>query len=204
MSKEISSDPLEEIYNPFAEPDRARRHALAFPGIIHQESIFHSEVPRLIVDIDPLLSNPHEAKSITEWFVDQTWAIRDEDPDYSLDYLAFIQKPLEDNIGVIRLAAAISMGASLSHIIVQQGKELPSQRIKYPSATPIAERFPNYSFAMLTDHCTTGNEVLQSIDDVEASGGKVRHLLTYSLNHEQFLWEEFEKREIAVHNFFTL
>lgn len=193
--------------DPVAEPNAARLRAFLIPGAVTiipeagQRHNYH-------IDIDPILNDPAECKRVVRWYVDAIASFRAErTPAKAPNMLAVVEKDkyANDTVGVLRLAAAISIGTSIPHIVVRVGRESLAERIKFKTAhqpeLPLSARLQGSNVAIVTDHCTSGSEVLSVVDTVEQSGGTVTSLFAYTIITPEFNQAAFDAKDIKVRLF---
>lgn len=200
------------IIDPQTEPDLARREAFLLPGVVNESThlLRTNRRHNYYLDIDPILANPVECERVVQWFAGLIWRIRAEHRESPLDMLAFIEKDRDSGgtVGVLQIAGAISIATQTPYVVVRLGKELPSERIKYGRShsgwkfePPLNSRFSGRTFAVLTDHCTGGDEVFRASSVITDNGGKVSDVLAYSIIAPEFQWALFQQRGIRVHHF---
>jgi len=194
-----------EIFNPFSDLDRFRLEAFRrIPGVVNESEHLLRTGKRkdYYIDFDPLINDPLECRTIVKWYVDKIHEIVEERP---LDALGFIEKDRDSGgtTGVIRLAGAISIESGIPNFTIRLGKELIQERIKFRSRVdvPFQETLLGLNIAVLSDHSTTGTEVLRGIDAIKYRGGTVTDFIVYSLIKPEFQFDIFNNEGIKVHNF---
>lgn len=208
-SIERPSEPIARENSPVAESYLARIQAFRIPGVVTKVSddVGPDHRHNYYIDIDPILNDPAESDRVVRWYAETLRRIRSANPKEALDALAFIEKApdTDETVGIIRLAGAISIEAQVPHIVVRLRKKDPAEQIKFKSLhdpeLPPGFRFADYTFAVITEHCTSGALALKAMRAVEANGGHVRHLLTYSIIVPEFRWDAFLAKGIDVHPF---
>lgn len=182
------------------------------PGVI--KSSFHTfkrgAQAQYFSDFDSVVTDPFRAGDVVLLYCDVIEEIMRRK---RVDGLVFIEKAGEKDdvagggtVGAIQLATDISRCAILPYISVRSHKSLVAERIKLTTLTerPRATELAEAKLVMLTDHCTSGTEVLEAVDTVEAHGGHVTDLVVYTLWSEALRWDEFHRRNIEVHSLVEL
>lgn len=155
------------------------------------------------MDFDAIVNDPNQCEDVTLLYRDK---IRDIARQQHIDFLAPIEKSSGGTIGIIRLAGAISILTGIPNVPIRLTKEIKSEKVKIPpiEGKPIKGRLHGANVIILTDHCTTGAEVLDAVDAVEYSGGIVTDVISYSYRPDKFKWKRFKEGEIAFHFFYML
>lgn len=177
------------------------------PGVI--KSSFHTfkrgAQAEYFSDFDSVVTDPFRASDVVFLYCHVIEEIMRRK---RVDGLVFMEKAGEKDdvagggtVGAIQLATDISRGTMLPYISVRSHKSLVAERIKL---TTLPERVRATELAgarliILTDHCTSGTEVLEAVDTVEAHGGHVTDLVAYTLWYDVFRWDDFHRRNIEVH-----
>jgi orotate phosphoribosyltransferase len=104
----------------------------------------------------------------------------DEPP---VSYLAFIEKRDGGTIGALSLAAALSLESGIPFCVVRPGKFVVSERVKTPFIRGVApnHRLNDERCLIITDHCTTGGEVIEAAKCLRAVGAAVAGALAYTV-----------------------
>jgi orotate phosphoribosyltransferase len=177
------------------------------PGVYRSSPLLSSSGQQIEVyhDFDLLVTDPLNSKDAVELFSDEIRRIRiDFEPDLSL--LGFIDKKA-NTTGAIALAGAISIETGIPYVPIRLWKDLPSERVKLPSTDigrPVSQKLLGEKLALITDHSTTGTELLDAVDAVDSLGGTVTDVISYTLNEALFAEEDFRSRGIRVHYFAAL
>jgi orotate phosphoribosyltransferase len=196
------------IYDPASQPDIARKRAMGFPGVINQSRHFFASGVELdyYIDIDRLIDDPFEAEQIVQWYVDTIFDIQAQNPFRPIDYLVFVDKAGDVGaIGALRLAAAISIESRIPNVVVRLGKHNDADHIRFrfrqEGAPSGGLGLAGRRFAVCTDICATGHQVLDVVGIISEAGGEVSHLLTYVAIEEVFARsrEELMDRGAQVH-----
>jgi len=148
-------------------------------------------------DFDNLTTDPINCREITELYckeIEEIRKLRD------IDYLAFIEKASGGTIGAIRFAAAISIFTELPNITIRLAKEISYERVKFNPP----EKLKGLIGLIITDHITTGTEVLLAVDAIEENEGKISDVVTYVLRVDRVNRNEFQRRNINLHPIYGL
>lgn len=146
----------------------------------------------LYADFDNITIDPFQTEHIVQAYVAEIYKIIREHP---TDFLAFIEKSDGGTIGAIRLAAAISILTRIPNITIRLQKEIDSEKLKIPLEL---DQRKNLRFILLTDHSTTGGELIKSIKVIRSNGAIVTDIIAYSIRHEVNIGD-FEKMGIKFH-----
>lgn len=180
--------------------DRAAEY-LTRPGVIKASThLEKSGKPTpYYVDFDNYTHDPDMAKDVLELFkrrIAEIKSIR------RVDALAFIEKAAGGTTGALRFSCALSIVTKLPNITVRMAKEIDFEQIKLPSRKggDVKKRLEGLQQVLVTDHCTTGREVLKAADIIERNGGKVTDIVAFTVRQDRIerTREQFEKRNIEV------
>ena len=148
-------------------------------------------------DFDNLTTDSINCRKITELYCKKIEKIKKSK---DVDYLAFIEKASGGTVGAIRFAAAISIFTELPNITIRLAKEISYERVKFNPP----EKLKGLIGLIITDHITTGTEVLLAVDAIEENEGKISDIVTYALRVDKVNRNEFEKRNINLHFIYEL
>ncbi|MBU1168701.1 MAG: hypothetical protein KKD44_03965 [Proteobacteria bacterium] len=152
-------------------------------------------------DIDNLLNDPIKCSIILSIYLQKINGILKKD---RIDLIAFIDKASGGSVGAIRLASSISINTGIPNIIVRPGKEINFEKIKIPfSKRPnaidgIKKGLQKRKVLVVTDHCTSGIEVLNVAEDISENNGNVAYAITYTLREDKFHFSDFKEKGIEV------
>lgn len=156
-------------------------------------------------DFDIILNDPQKCEDVVNNFNAKLFEVLYAHP---VDYIGFIEKIGRATVGAIRIASSISIRTGLPTFVIRLAKELVFEKIKIlpNEGTPALRKLSGLSIVIITDHITTGKEVIRSIDAVNSVGGVVTDVVTYTLkpNGFQSTIEEFSQRGVNVHSLFYL
>ena len=62
----------------------------------------------------------------------------------------------------------------------------------------LRERLLDAKVTLVTDHITTGTELLDAVDAIEYNGGKVTNVIAYTLRTDMVNNEDFARRGISI------
>jgi orotate phosphoribosyltransferase len=152
------------------------------------------------VDFDNIANDPVRCREATLLYahtIEEIMRLR------NVDFLGFIDKSEGGTVGTIRLAGAISILTDIPSVAIRPGKDISHERLKIPlQKGRIGEnRACQATCIILTDHCTTGSEVIESIRAAESNGVKVTDIIAYTRSSE-FDSQEFTQKGIEFHWFY--
>ncbi len=187
---------------------RARAY-FGLPGVIKKSKHTYKsggEGP-FYFDFDYIINEPSRCEEIAAIFASKIQS--DILSKKQVDFLGFIEKyDNQGTTGAIRLSGLISSYTRIPNVVLSLSKEISTERVKVPreKGVPSNQRLTGSLCTIVTDHATTGLELLDAIDAVEGSGARVTDLIAYSIFSKQFEPQrpEFEKRGITVHNIFRI
>lgn len=149
---------------------------------------------RKFIDLDLLLADPHDCRNLVERFAATIQDIALESPD-PIDFLGFIEKASGGTVGAIRLAAAISIATKIPNIILRPAKDLHVERIKLsPASSPMPLK--NARIILVTDHSSTGEEMLSAAEIVSSFGAKTVAVVTVTHRPDLLQRERFSEHGI--------
>jgi len=134
-------------------------------------------------DFDSIVFEPTRCKVVVEVLLEK---IRDfQDPRLHLQpmsYLAFIEKRDGGTVGALQLAGALSIRSGIPFCVVRPGKFVLSERVKTPfvEGVPPNHRLKGESCLIVTDHCSTGDEIIETADNLKTLGAGVIGALAYT------------------------
>ncbi|MCK4404051.1 MAG: hypothetical protein KAW02_03075 [candidate division Zixibacteria bacterium] len=152
------------------------------------------------VDFDNIANDPVRCRVTTQLYADRIEEITKQ---RNIDFLGFIDKSEGGTVGTIRLAGAISILTDTPNVAIRPGKDISHERLKIPlQKGRIGEnRACQATCIILTDHCTTGSEVLEAVRAAESNGVKVTDIIAYTRSSE-FDSQEFTQKGIKFHWFY--
>lgn len=154
------------------------------------------------VDFDNLTSDPSTAKNVVDQYVGKLDEISKH---RTINYLAFIQKDI-GTVGALKISGALSIVSEIPSILIRPSKEISFDKIKIPSK-PINKRneqLLNSNVVIITDHITTGKEVLDAVNTVENNGGKVTGVIAFTVRTDRFIPEPFETKKIEFNYIYQI
>jgi orotate phosphoribosyltransferase len=100
----------------------------------------------------------------------------------------------------------LAFGYSL--FIIRQGKELPFEKIKLPTrkGLPAAQKLAGQCVALITDHTTSGAEILQAVRAIEAVGGRVSDVIAYTIKPDLAYKAivQLINKKVAIHSIYYM
>lgn len=97
--------------------------------------------------------------------------VKDRAAKERVDYIAFLEKRA-NTTGAITLAGALSIDTGIPHLIIRLRKDIPHERIKFPSEAG-KEPLKDAKIVLITDYANTGRELQPAVRAVVNLGGKV-------------------------------
>ena len=154
------------------------------------------------VDFDNLTSDPSIAKNAVDQYVKKL----DDISKYGkIDYLAFLQKNT-GTAGALKLSGALSIVSEIPTILIRPSKEISFDKIKVPSqpTNKRNEQLLGSNVVIITDHTTTGGEIIDAVNIIENNGGKVTGAITYTVRTDRFIPEPFDTKKIGFHYIYQI
>ncbi len=149
-------------------------------------------------DLDYMLNEPYQAEIVLDIYASIINGIKQEAP---IDFLAFIEKASGGTVGAIRLSVALSIKTRLPNFSVRLRKEISFEKIK---ARLSSEGLKRYKGIIVSDHCTTGNEVLLAAKALRENNASVEHAIAYTIRPDKFKWDKFRDEKINLRYAFEL
>lgn len=152
-------------------------------------------------DIDYLLNDPIKCSIILSIYLRKIDCVIKKN---RVDLIAFIDKASGGSVGAIRLASSISINTGIPNIIIRPGKEINFERVKVPfsknknAINGVEMGLQNKRVLVVTDHCTSGEEVLNVADVISENNGKVTYSIAYTLRQDKFHFAKFQERGIGI------
>lgn len=155
------------------------------------------------VDFDVLINDPYTCEQIVRLYATKIMEITRE---RSIDLLGFIEKYSGGTIGAIRIAGAISIYTRIPNVPIRLTKEIRFERVKIPPiiGKPRKGRLSGTKVVIITDHSTTGGEVLNAIDAIEYNGGNVTDVIAFSVRTDAIKLKDFDDKGVAFHSLYNL
>ncbi|AEB08762.1 hypothetical protein [Desulfobacca acetoxidans] len=170
------------------------------PGVIKSSShgLRSGKKDDYYFDLDYLLNEPYQAEMLLDIYAGMINVIKEEN---SIDFLAFIEKASGGTVGAIRLSVALSIKTRLPNLSVRLRKEIAFEKIK--------ARFPEKGLRglraiIVSDHCTTGNEVLLAANALKQNGASVNHAVAYTIRSDELAKDKFLNSKISLSYAFEL
>lgn len=169
-------------YNEFLESRRRLAAAFQDKGIVRQSKhrLRGGDEATSYFDFDIATNDTVRCADIVNSIVGKLLEIQMR---RKIDFLAFVEKMGRATVGAIRLSGAISINVGIPSFIIRLGKELDFEKIKLygNKGTPAAKKLTGLRIVLITDHITTGAEILQTIKVVENAGGVLSDVICYTL-----------------------
>lgn len=142
------------------------------------------------VDFDHLVHDPVQCEEIVRLIAEKIDEIMSSRPVHAI---AFIEKADGGTTGALTLAAALSIFTRLPNVVVRLWKDIASERMKLEPVPgqSAAERLADVSLVIVTDHSTSGDELLRAMKATEYFGAKVDDVIIYTSIERQFNKDQF-------------
>jgi orotate phosphoribosyltransferase len=170
------------------------------PGVIKASShgLRSGSTDDYYFDLDYVLNEPYQAEMVLDIYASMTNAIKQES---SIDFLAFIEKASGGTIGALRLSVALSIKTRLPNLSVRLRKEISFEKIK---ARPSNEGLEGLRAVIVSDHCTSGNEVLLAAQALRKQGVLVEDAVVYTIRPDKIRWDNLRESNINLRCAFKL
>ncbi len=168
------------------------------PGCVKQCTKAHRSgiLSSHYIDFDNMTIDPFKAEDIVLLY---SYKINEIIEKHPVDFLAFIEKADGGTTGTLKMSIAISIKTKIPNISLRMGKELAREKLKMPYDMNSRK---GLKYILITDHISSGQEVLKSIKVIEENGGKVTDLITYT-SESHIDVEEIETIGINFHTIKT-
>ncbi len=173
------------------------------PGVIKasSHSLRRGKKDDYYFDLDYLLNEPYQAEMVLDIYGSMINAIKEENP---VDFLAFIEKASGGTVGAIRLAVALSIKTRLPNLSVRLRKEISFEKIKARFPDEGLKGLKGLRAIIVSDHCTTGNEVLPAAKALKDHGAVVDHAVAYTIRPDELERGKFPDSKINLSYAFKL
>jgi len=159
--------------------------------------------PGIGYDFDQITYSPQKCEWVVGLFTEKVRDIVAQGEE--VDFLAFIQKDTGETTGAIKLEGAISIETGIPSTTIRLGREGKANRIKFPWGEGENKKgiIPNANAILITDHCSSGKEILRAIKTLEYYGAKVKDVITFTTNTEKIKEniDTFKEKGIIIHTF---
>jgi orotate phosphoribosyltransferase len=155
------------------------------------------------IDFDLIINDPHRCDQISKAYAATIVEISKKK---QVDLLGFIEKASGGTFGAVRLAGFISYLSNVPNVLIRLTRELEYEQVKLPIiiGKTLRERLASMKIIIITDHISTGTELLDAVDAIEFNGGKVTDVIAYTKMTDIVKKEEFANREITLHSLLEL
>ena len=174
------------------------------PGVIKtsQRGYKSGLTDKYYVDFDNLTSDPSKAKNVVDQY---TKKLDEISKSGTIDYIAFLQKDA-GTAGALKLSGALSIVSKIPSILIRPSKEIGFDKIKIPSqlTNKRNEQLLSSNVVIITDHTTTGGEIIDAVNIVENNGGKVIGAITFTVRTDRFIPEPFKTKKIGFHYIYQI
>ena len=153
------------------------------------------------MDFDHVVHDPIQCEEIVRLIAERIEEIQSVHPVHAV---AFIEKADGGTTGALTIAGAVSIFTRLPNLVVRLWKGIPSERIKLPPVPgqSASERLAEMSVVVITDHSTSGDELVRAAEAVEHFGAKVEDVIIYTSIEDELKEEAFGR--ISVHRIHPL
>jgi len=155
------------------------------------------------IDFDLIINDPYRCEQVAKFYSIKIIEISKQRP---VELLAFIEKYGGGTFGAVRLAGLISTLTKIPNVLVRLTRELEYEQVKVPpiAGKTLKGRLSDIKTTIITDHISTGTELLDAIDAMEFNGGKVTDVVAYTVRMDKVRKEEFTRRGTELHPLFEL
>jgi orotate phosphoribosyltransferase len=155
------------------------------------------------IDFDNITSDALQARNVVSQLV---YKINDIKTKQRIDYLGFIEKRFGGTTGAIKASLAISIMTGIPNIILRPRKELEFERVKIPTKPKEPRRLQlnGSNVALITDHITTGREIIKSAEIILRNGGKVNDVVTFTIRYDKLDIKKIEDLKIQLHYIYKI
>jgi orotate phosphoribosyltransferase len=112
------------------------------------------------------------------------------------DCLAFIDKAEDGTIGALKISTALSVETGLPHLVVRPWKKIVHDRIKVRGR----ESIEGFRVIVVTDHCTTGQELASVCKELLNRGCEVPAAICFTYQPEYFDNHYFASNRIRFYS----
>lgn len=153
------------------------------------------------MDFDHVVHDPIQCEQIVRLIAERIQEIQSVHPVHAV---GFLEKADGGTTGALTIAGALSIFTRLPNLVVRLWKRIPSERIKLPPVfgQSASERLADMTVVLITDHSTSGDELVQAAKAVEHFGGKVEDVIIYTAIEDELKHEAFGR--ITVHRIHPL
>jgi orotate phosphoribosyltransferase len=152
-------------------------------------------------DFDIIINDPERCEQVVAEFSNRIASVARR---RKVDWLAFIEKSAGGTVGAVRLSGALSIATKVPNMIIRMTKELKTERLKVGAPPFKLHRLNGENTVLITDHCTTGAEILEAADTVRYNGGNVSDALAYSYRPDTINLAGLEQAGIVFQGFFEI
>jgi orotate phosphoribosyltransferase len=154
----------------------------AIPGVVRRSTWLYRSGKRgdFYVDFDVLVADPYRAEVIAQHYIDKISAFI---ADHPVHFLGFLEKGRGGTVGAVAMAVRLCVAVSLPMVLIRPKKDIASERVKIPryekdEGLDLVGRH----VLIVTDHCTTGEEVVEAAREVRYNGGEVAGAIAFTVN----------------------
>ena len=147
-------------------------------------------------DLDCLTEKPKNIESVIRLYFDTYLQIPEKKRE-KINCLYFIDKEGLVNIGALKLSAFLSYYLNIPNVIVRMEHEVNTSKLKVSNL----KNLQNYDKGLLiTDHITTGKEILKAINIIESFKNKILTVIAFSAFKRKFKsLKELENKKIDLY-----
>lgn len=151
---------------------------------------------KFYMDFDHIVHDPIQCEEIVRLFAEKVEEIQAA---HAVEAVGFLEKADGGTTGALTIAGAVSIFTRLPNLVVRLWKGIPSERIKLPPVPgqSASKRLADMSVVLITDHSTSGEELVRAVEAVAHFGARVEDVIIYTSIERRLKEEAFEK--IRVH-----
>jgi len=158
---------------------------------------------KIYYDFDQIIYSPKKCEWVVGLFTEKVRDIVAHGKE--VDFLAFIQKDTGGTTGALKLEGAISIATGIPSTTIRLDREGKAGRIKFPWGEGEEKKgiISNAKAILITDHCSSGKEILRAIKTLAYYGAKVEDIIAFTTNTEKIKEniDIFKEKGITIHTF---
>jgi len=155
------------------------------------------------IDFDIIVNDPQRIETVTRLYAK---SIKNIPFERKPTLLCFIEKNSGGTVGAIRIAGYLSVLTDITNFTLRLSKMIEDEQVKI---RPFLDEYDdskggklrNSKITIITDHITSGKEVLNAIDVIEYNGGTVTDVIAYTVKKKR-LDPRFIEKNIRIISIF--
>jgi orotate phosphoribosyltransferase len=170
----------------------------SIPGVVKRSSWLYRTGKRgdLYVDFDLLVADPYRAEVVAQHYTDKIGAFLEKHPAH---FLGFLEKARGGTVGAVTMAVRLCVTLSLPMVVIRPRKDIASERVKIPRGEHDESLdLMGRHVLIVTDHCTTGEEIVEAAHEIRYNGGEVAGAVAFTVNVPQLDRDLLEREKIIL------